>query len=43
MALRRAESIGPQLGRETFLAQIAEHAGRDVRPQKRGRKPRQVE
>lgn len=38
MALLRAECIGRPRGNEAFLAHVATLAGRDVRPQKRGRK-----
>lgn len=38
--LRRAESVGRPLGDEAFFDRIAQLAGRDLKPGKRGRKPR---
>ena len=41
-ALRKAESIGRPVGSETFLNRIAEQIGRSVKPEKRGRRSREI-
>jgi putative transposase len=41
-ALRKAESIGRPVGSETFLNRIAEHIGRTVKPEKRGRRRKEI-
>ena len=40
-ALRAAETIGRPLGSPAFLDRVAALTGRDPRPAKRGRKPRE--
>ena len=40
MELRRAETIGRPLGDESFFDDLERQLGSDVRPQRRGRKPK---
>ena len=40
MELRRAETIGRPLGSEAFFDNLQTQLGFDVRPQRRGRKPK---